>query len=320
MVRGFSRFVPFLFLGLLRAPTRNSPERVRDTIWTIPEKSGKHPGLETPRFSFSQSRGCHCARPNSPTYLADVSDICYFFFCFGGGEMDRGPIIFMTGRPGYRTMEMIGGSSVPYLACTPCVPLFCTVFNRGGSRRAFRLPGAAGSHFHCTVEPSPGHIRCRMEEESEAKRGYFLIIQNGEGEGFSRRGGGVVHTRAGRVLGGKYFFGGPKCPPSFNYLNQECNVRSEIYTDRLNCFWNELFCRYRYRYRLETQSDESSHSVLVILCMWCLDYRHSTDTEFDGELIVSVASLADHGEICPPPHMATRRPTLNTPIHMEFLL
>ena len=54
MVRGFSRFVFFLFLGLLGAPTRNSPERVRDTIWTFPEKSGKHPGLETPGFSFSQ--------------------------------------------------------------------------------------------------------------------------------------------------------------------------------------------------------------------------------------------------------------------------
>ena len=40
---------------LLRAPTRNSPERVRDTIWTFPEKSGKHPGLETPRHSFSHS-------------------------------------------------------------------------------------------------------------------------------------------------------------------------------------------------------------------------------------------------------------------------
>ena len=47
-VRGFSRFVLFFFLGLLRAPTRNSPERVRDTIWTFPEKSGKPPGLETP--------------------------------------------------------------------------------------------------------------------------------------------------------------------------------------------------------------------------------------------------------------------------------
>ena len=38
----------------IRAPTRNSPERVRDAIWTFPEKSGKAPGLETPRFSFSQ--------------------------------------------------------------------------------------------------------------------------------------------------------------------------------------------------------------------------------------------------------------------------
>ena len=54
MVRGFSQLVFFLFLGLLRAPTRISPERVRDTIWTFPKKSGKPPGLETPRFSFSQ--------------------------------------------------------------------------------------------------------------------------------------------------------------------------------------------------------------------------------------------------------------------------
>ena len=54
MVRGYSRFVIFLFLSLLRAPTRNSPERVRDTIRTFPEKSGKPPGLENPRFSFSQ--------------------------------------------------------------------------------------------------------------------------------------------------------------------------------------------------------------------------------------------------------------------------
>ena len=54
MVRGFSRFISFPSLALLRAATRNSPERVRDTIWTFPEKSGKPPGLETPRFSFSQ--------------------------------------------------------------------------------------------------------------------------------------------------------------------------------------------------------------------------------------------------------------------------
>ena len=54
MVRGFSRFVLFLFLGLLTAPRRNSPKKVRDTIRTFPEKSGKPPGLETPRFSFSK--------------------------------------------------------------------------------------------------------------------------------------------------------------------------------------------------------------------------------------------------------------------------
>ena len=69
----------------------------------------------------------------------------------------------MTRRPGHRTIEMNGGSSAPYLACTPCVPLFCTLFNRGGSRRVFGLRGEGGDHFHCTVEPSLGHIRCRVK-------------------------------------------------------------------------------------------------------------------------------------------------------------
>ena len=49
----------------------------------------------------------------------------------------------MTGRPGYRTMEMIGGSSAMHLARTPCVPLFCTLFNRGASRRALDFQGRA---------------------------------------------------------------------------------------------------------------------------------------------------------------------------------
>ena len=35
-------------------------------------------------------------------------------------------------------------------------------FNRGGNIRVFRLPGAGGDRFHCTVEPSPGHVRCRF--------------------------------------------------------------------------------------------------------------------------------------------------------------
>ena len=53
----------------------------------------------------------------------------------------------MTGRPGDRTMEMIGGSTASHLACTPCVPLFFTSSNRGGNRSAFRLPGAGGGSF-----------------------------------------------------------------------------------------------------------------------------------------------------------------------------
>ena len=53
---GIFLICPFpVSLGLLTAPTRNSPERVRDTIWTFPEKCGKPAGLETPRFSFSQN-------------------------------------------------------------------------------------------------------------------------------------------------------------------------------------------------------------------------------------------------------------------------
>ena len=82
----------------------------------------------------------------------------------------------MTGRPRYRTMEMIGGSSVSYLARTPCVPLFSTLFNRGVNRRAFGLLGEGGDHFHCTVEPSPGHIRyvTRLREEKVSDLGMCI--------------------------------------------------------------------------------------------------------------------------------------------------
>ena len=68
-LRGFSRFVLFLFLGLLTAPTRNSPERVRDIIWTFPEKSGKPPGLASPNnrarsLTQHSSEEDSWARPN----------------------------------------------------------------------------------------------------------------------------------------------------------------------------------------------------------------------------------------------------------------
>ena len=33
----------------------------------------------------------------------------------------------MTGQPGHRKVEVNGGSSAPYLARTPCVPLFCVL-------------------------------------------------------------------------------------------------------------------------------------------------------------------------------------------------
>ena len=52
----------------------------------------------------------------------------------------------MTGRTGHRTMEMNGGlrKSRSYLARTPCVPLFCTLFNRVGDRRVLDYQGRAG--------------------------------------------------------------------------------------------------------------------------------------------------------------------------------
>ena len=89
----------------------------------------------------------------------------------------------MTGRPGYRTMEMIGGSSAPYLARTPCVPLFCTSFNRVGNKERFRLPGAGGGSFPLyggtfarsysvstifggTLGDTPGTLRARKARET----------------------------------------------------------------------------------------------------------------------------------------------------------
>ena len=59
---------------------------------------------------------------------------------------------------------MNGGSSAPYLARTPCVPLFSTLFNREWEKqKGFQTTrGGRGSYFHCKVEPSPGHIRCRV--------------------------------------------------------------------------------------------------------------------------------------------------------------
>ena len=65
MVRDFPDR-PFPLSRPIRAPTRNSPERVRDTIWTFPKKRwetpgfGNPPGLASPstvmRSTFSHDR------------------------------------------------------------------------------------------------------------------------------------------------------------------------------------------------------------------------------------------------------------------------
>ena len=43
----------------------------------------------------------------------------------------------------------------------PSRALLYAYFNRSGSKGAFSFPGATWDRFRCTVEPSPGHIRCR---------------------------------------------------------------------------------------------------------------------------------------------------------------
>ena len=55
----------------------------------------------------------------------------------------------------------------------PLRSLVCTLFNKGGSRRAFRLPGAGGDHFHCTVEPSPSHTLKALTSLNKESRPFF---------------------------------------------------------------------------------------------------------------------------------------------------
>ena len=117
MVRGFSRFVLFLFLSLLRAPTRNSPERVRDTIWTFPEKSGnppppvwKHPGLASPK-RFAQH----------------WIDFFTATFCRGGHALS-GPVLRDTARlsqryPPIARYGVFGVSTWP-IGCDTPSPFF----------------------------------------------------------------------------------------------------------------------------------------------------------------------------------------------------
>ena len=71
--------------------------------------------------------------------------------------------VWTTGEP-YDGMN--GRSATSHLARTPRTPLTspCSLLSgyRSGSKGAFKLPGATWDHVCCTVEPSPGHIRCRF--------------------------------------------------------------------------------------------------------------------------------------------------------------
>ena len=66
----------------------------------------------------------------------------------------------MTGRPGYRTMETIGGSSAPYLARTPCIPLVLYFVLIGlETKNVLDYQGRAGDHArYCDTIAAIPHI------------------------------------------------------------------------------------------------------------------------------------------------------------------
>ena len=64
----------------------------------------------------------------------------------------------MTGRPGCRCLEEVPRRT----SCVPLASPYLCLFSWGCKQTCFRLPGAGGEHFHCTVDPSPGHIRRRV--------------------------------------------------------------------------------------------------------------------------------------------------------------
>ena len=102
-----------------------------------------------------------------PPAKADAPVLSADFFCNSGSPLL--PALFSLqnfhAQSDWTTRVLDTGNewrkfrAVPRLY--PLRSLVCILFNKGGSRGAFRLQGAGGDHFHCTVDPSPGHIRCR---------------------------------------------------------------------------------------------------------------------------------------------------------------
>ena len=86
----------------------------------------------------------------------------------------------IIGWPGRRTMETNGGSRAWYLPCTP------TLFNRSGSRRAFRLPVEGRRSlllYDGTFDRScSGSIQAASGTESGLKRNVTCDNEEGTAE------------------------------------------------------------------------------------------------------------------------------------------
>ena len=112
---------------------------LRGLLTKIPTKCPTRVSMEVPTKLSTKAVSFHMS--------------CFHMFC---------SLPNMTGRPGYRTMEMM--EEVPRR--TSLVPLafprflYCLIGVETEGLLDFQ--GRAGDHFHCTVEPSPGHIRCRI--------------------------------------------------------------------------------------------------------------------------------------------------------------
>ena len=84
----------------------------------------------------------------------------------------------MTGRPGHWTMEMNGGSSAPYLACTPYVPLFVHCLIRVEAEGFLDYQGRAGiiSIVRWNLRPVTFGVETRVGKGSGRGRHTAKII------------------------------------------------------------------------------------------------------------------------------------------------
>ena len=80
---------------------------------------------------------------------------------------------------------------MPYLACTPCVPLFCTLFKRGGNRRALDYQGRAGIIFIVRWDLRPVIFSVEKIPQNSCKISLPKIKKNSP-TSFCRRAGRTI--------------------------------------------------------------------------------------------------------------------------------